>query len=214
MDEPRDESHDQPRDDELAERVAELESTLRELRAELRPRERQRGPFGLPAPPSPGEVLAFTNEFAIPTAIAVLEANVRLLEMLQRVLRVGERAPLPDRSQSGESASVGRVTRDTVAALDESLSDLQTAIEDGSLPRNDAAREILQDARRLNTEIVDELRASTQANGESTEPSTDALEPAELVDAGVDVDVGSELQSIKDEVDAAENDEPEEADGA
>lgn len=201
---------DDSRDDELAERVAELESTLRELRTELRPGERRRGPFGLPSPPSPRELLTFTNEFAIPTAIAVLEANIRLLEMLHRVLQVGERSPSSAIGRSDESGPVGRVTRDTFTALDESLTELQTALEEGSLPREGAAREIIQDARRINSEIVDDLQASERTSEGELERSTDDID--EVADAGVEIDISSELQSIKDEVDTDEDEDESEGD--
>jgi hypothetical protein len=46
------------------ERVAELEERIEELSEELRsPPE---GPFGLPRPPTPGELLAFVDDHAIP----------------------------------------------------------------------------------------------------------------------------------------------------
>ena len=50
------------------ERIAELETRIEELSAELR--EPPRGPLGLPRPPTPGELLAFGDDHAIPTTIS------------------------------------------------------------------------------------------------------------------------------------------------
>ena len=76
---------DRPRDrDELAAQLDELEATLTDLRSELRS-EGRRGP---PRPPRLGELLRFTEEYTIPTLIALLEATIKSLELLQRPLRL------------------------------------------------------------------------------------------------------------------------------
>lgn len=164
------------RDDELAQRVRELEATLEELRAELEARDRR---LTRRAPPSIRDILRFADEFAIPTAIAVLEANRRMLELVQGAIRATETG----RQVGEESTAIGRETFDR---LDRALSDLQTAIQDSPLPENDEARQLLDEARSLRDEI-----------------DTRLAESGESGDAGstVEIDIDGEIESIKDELD-------------
>src|SRR6056297_1329289 len=140
----------------LDDRVEELETRVRDLRDELgRPPE---GPLGLPRPPTPREVLSFTGEYAIPTAIAMLEANVRALKALQQVIRLldPERSVVSeerDRLQS-RAADASRLTLDR---LESALEDVETTIRESDLPREDAARDLLDDARRINREMRDRV---------------------------------------------------------
>ncbi|WP_128478386.1 DUF7547 family protein [Halorussus pelagicus] len=140
----------------IDERVEELEGRVRELRDELgRPPE---GPLGLPRPPTPREVLSFTGEYAIPTAIAMLEANVRALKALQQVIRLldPERSVVNEERErlQGRAADASRLTLDR---LESALEDVETTIRESDLPREDAARDILDDARRINREIRDRV---------------------------------------------------------
>lgn len=103
-------------DEDLAALVSELETTLADLRAELAERERGPGPDAdrgadrherssadrdrrvldetperrgrrrPPRPPSPGELFRFTGDYTIPTVVAVLEATIEALELLQGVI--------------------------------------------------------------------------------------------------------------------------------
>ena len=84
------------------ERFAELETQVEELRREIGP---PRGPLGLPRPPSPGELLRFADEHAIPTTIAILEANVRALEALREAIGLLRR--VEDRDLQNRAASLG-----------------------------------------------------------------------------------------------------------
>ena len=131
------------RERELTEATAELSETLKALRSELQ--EPPRGPLGLPRPPSPGEILRFTEQYTIPTVIALLEASIRTLELLAAALRVADGRPLDaatgaDRSsRTGSLETVGEVGRDRLAAasretlrrLDEALAELQSAAAAG-----------------------------------------------------------------------------------
>ena len=160
-----------PRDPEdLDERVAELESHVRELRDELgRPPE---GPGGLPRPPTPREVLSFTGEYAIPTAIAVLEANVRALKALQRVVTALD----PERSVVGEErdrleSRAADASRATLDRLESALEDVESTIRENDLPREDEARSILDDARRVNREIRDRVDRERRSVDEARERS-------------------------------------------
>lgn len=169
------------RREDVERRIDELEETLEALRAELEP---PRGPMGVPRPPRPREFLRFADEFAIPAAIAVLEANVRALELLRTGIRVSD----PERA----AEEAGRTVRDraesarkaTVEQLDRALSELERAMDGSGLPRNREARELLVEARRLNREIGERV----------TEAERDVREDA------VRIEVESELESIRDEV--------------
>lgn len=195
-----------PADDELADRVSALEGTLEELREELEP---QRGPLGLPRPPTPRDVFRFTDEYAIPAAIAILEANVRTLELLQAIIRGARGAPREDEIR-GRATSLGRTT---VERVDRALADLGSVIEDADLPRNAEARTLLEEARSLNDEVRNSF-ASTDRTGrigvdadpsvpEAGDADTDDHDEETPDDArpGIEIDVDAELESIKDELD-------------
>ena len=177
--------------DDLSARMDELEATLSALREELEP---PRGPLGLPRPPRPREVLRFTDEYAIPTAVAALEANIRALELLQ----AGIRATDPERA-AGEA---GRAVRDraadvggaTLGRLDRALADLESALAGTAGAQNPEARRLLAEARELNEEIRDRVDADDAAATEA-----------------VRIDVEEELEAIREEV--GEVDEPTEPEG-
>ena len=164
------------RDDELAERVRELEDTLEALRDELEGRDRR---LMRRDPPRIRDVLRFADEFAIPTAIAVLEANRRMLELVQGAIRATDRG----RRVGEESTAIGR---ETVDRLDRALTDLQAAIQDSALPQNDEARQLLEEARTLRDEIDTRV---TESGASEEEGST------------VEIDIDGEIESIKDELD-------------
>lgn len=148
----------------------ELAGTLRELRTEMRDGRR---PL---RPPTPRELLRFTDEYTIPALVASLEAAIRALELLQGAIRLVEGRPAGrDRP---DVAAAGRATLDRLDAL---LAELQDAFE--GEPPDPEARRLLADARELRDELGDRLDAGHTA-GE-----------------GVPVDVESELRSIKDEYD-------------
>lgn len=201
---------------------AELSSTLRDLRRELGP---DRGPFGLPRPPSPREVLRFTESYAIPTAIAVLEANIRALEMLAAAIRAVEGSATGAERARDRAESVSRASLDR---LDDALGDIQNAIE--GRPDNDAARRLLEDARTLRDEIDERLRSAPgtrgtgssggrgggggggggrgggrgrgDSGGSDTDGDAEAGEGQDVHE--VPVDVEGELESLRRDVDADE----------
>lgn len=233
-----------PRDEDLARTAGDLADSLRELRDEVGPRRRpRRGPFGLPRPPTPREVLQFTDEVAIPATIAILEVNIKLLEAVQKAIRLAEterRAreqgeEVADRAREGGRAvrsGAGRVGRETLDQLDNALDELQTAVEEGSLPREETAREILTEARELRADLeaqvrdaedtADEQRRRERENdreaggergagisasdddGEDDPPSDET--DGEEDETGPQVDVDAELRSIKDQYDDEDDD--------
>ena len=217
-------------DDDLAERVAALEETLEDLQSTLQPRS---GPFGLPPPPDPGDVLRFTDEYAIPTAIAVLKANVRALELVQALLRAARGAPRRDDARD-RATSLGRATVDRI---DRAVDEIGAALEDADLPRNAEARSLLADARALNEDVRDALAAEERdevagardgngaidsdgrvpgtdvgtegdARPEKSDPGGDAGS-----DRGVQIDVDAELSSIREELAANDDRVEDELDG-
>ncbi|OYR80084.1 hypothetical protein DJ72_13040, partial [Halorubrum distributum] len=90
-----------PRDDDLEERLDELEDVLGELRADLRETERDRR--GPPRPPRLSELVRFTEQYTIPTIIALLETTIKSLELLQGTLRLAD----PGRSVAEGAEGVG-----------------------------------------------------------------------------------------------------------
>lgn len=176
---------DSASDEDLARLAADLARSLRDLQGELEPGRRR----GL-RPPSPRELLRFTDEVAIPGTILILETNVRALRLLQRAIRLADPERTRDRDDDAVRDRAIQLSRTTVEKLDDVLGDVQAAIE--GRPNDDEARRVLDEARSLRDEIDDRL-AADPATGE-----TDA-------DTGsgptVPVDVDAELQSIKDDLD-------------
>jgi hypothetical protein len=171
---------------DLARLAADLARSLRDLQRELEPGRRRRL-----RPPSPRELLRFTDEVAIPGAILILEANVRALRLLQRAIRLAD----PDRSVTdGQDTPVRdravQLSQTTVQKLDDVLADVQDAIE--GRPTDDEAERVLQEARSLRDEIDDRLAAEADADEPDPDPEASATVP---------VDVDAELQSIKDDLD-------------
>lgn len=209
--------NDPKHDPELVRLADELSTTLRDLTEELRAgREPPRGPLGLPRPPTPRELLRFTDEYTIPTAIAVLEANVRMLEALQGAIRLARTGDEVDKRGREARARTEEFGLEALDQLDNVLSDLQSALD--GRPTDPEARTLLDDARALRREIDDRLRETDASRRRPAEWRTteDTLEDAEGRPAsndasqsreeGVAIDVDSELDSIREEVDG-ENDD-------
>ncbi|SEP05120.1 hypothetical protein SAMN05216388_102926 [Halorientalis persicus] len=183
---------DSASDEDLARLAADLARSLRDLQRELEPGRRRRL-----RPPSPRELLRFTDEVAIPGAILILETNVRALRLLQRAIRLAD----PDRSVTDERDTAVRdravqLSRTTVRKLDDVLADVQDAVE--GRPTDDEAARVLAEARSLRDEIDDRLAAETESTDRESDPATSASVP---------VDVDAELQSIKDDLDDGDSDD-------
>lgn len=210
------------RERELAEATAELSETLEALRAELEaPPE---GPLGLPRPPSPGELLRFTEQHTIPATIALLEAAIRSLELLAAALRVADGRPIEAASGGTRSGTLAgdrlaATSRETLRRLDDALAELQSAARGD--PSNPEVRRLLEEARGLRTEVDDRLSEAiegdasqserdraAQSRGDEPETQPDrGTEPDRSSHAGPDhgterddavgIDVDEELASIK-----------------
>ncbi|MFC7068448.1 DUF7547 family protein [Halobaculum lipolyticum] len=194
-----------PRDDEdLAALVDELETTLTDLRAELADRrggpparrsrddrdadrrddwgadrwDRQRR--GPPRPPRVGELFRFTSDYTIPTVVAVLEATIEALELLQGVIDLASPGETPDRRRrggggrdrrglgrsmlsdalaDGVSSATDRATTDAADAL----SRLRETLSEADLPQDEESRDLVADARELSAELERRVRESSEA---------------------------------------------------
>lgn len=221
-------------DEDLAADAAELARLLRELRSDLeRYERRRRGPAGLPRPPSPRELLTFADEVAIPTLIAILEVNVKLLEALRRTIRLaegGERVRERGEAASTRGRDVARdVSERTLDGLASALSDLQRALDEDAVPEEAAAADLVERVQELRSEVedsVDRAREDVAANrdreratddeptsidvtGPEDDPSDAADDQEDQPDREdeVDVDVDAEIESLKDEYGEGEDDE-------
>ena len=161
------------RDDrELAALVGELSTTLESLQNALEADARGRsvGPGrsdpAVPTPPTPRELLRFTEQYTIPTLIALLESGVQSLELLRGTLRLLDGRGIEDASPATRERveSVGRTTLDRV---DRALSDLGSAVEGGE-PPDPTARDLLADARALREDIERRLREAEGYERERT----------------------------------------------
>ncbi|MDL5360788.1 hypothetical protein [Halalkalicoccus sp. NIPERK01] len=188
------------RDDDLEERVDELQRSLEELRREIEPRP-PRGPGGLPRPPTPGELVRFADRQAIPTAIAVLEANVRALELLQEALRLADTGRAAGEGAERTRERAEDLSRRSLDRLDAVLDDLQEATRGDTLPPDGDERDILEDARRLREEIADRIEeAEREGQRYRTRGRTSGAEGS-TTSEGVTIDVEDELDSIRAELD-------------
>jgi hypothetical protein len=212
-------------DEDLATVAAELSRELRELREELESdrRDPPRGPLGLPRPPKPREFLEFADEVAIPGTIAILEANIKLLEALRRAIRLADterRARERSREVGTDAADrAGEVGQRALKRVQGGLEDLREAIERGDTVEDRAGSDIIEDIAALESEIDEridasrERRRSDRENGSET-GGTDSVG----IDAndtgredGPEVDVDAELDSLRERY-GDEDDEDEDDD--
>jgi hypothetical protein len=153
-----------PRDDDLEERLDELEDVLSELRADLRETERDRR--GPPRPPRLSELVRFTEQYTIPTIIALLETTIKSLELLRGTLRLADPGRSVAEGAEGAGDRLADVRDGATAGLSRSLSELRTALSEADLPEEAASRSIIADARDLTAEIesrIDEGRREADA---------------------------------------------------
>jgi len=188
--------------DDLEASVSELSETLEQLRAELR--EPPTGLLGLPRPPTPGELLRFTEEYTIPALVSLLETNIRLLELLAAAIRVADGRPL-EGSDALEAAGrhslayvdegregLAAASQETLRRLDDALAELQEAA-DGGAPDDPEVQALLTEARSLGAEVDERLAAAESKDSEPAENDDDA--------GSVAIDVDDELETIRRQVD-------------
>jgi hypothetical protein len=179
-----------PRDDpdeELVALLSDLERTLTELQATIGPDADRR------RPPTPGEILRFTEQYTLPTAIALLEATVRSLELLRALLRLAD----PKREGSSGGTTDRRADTPDLADVRSAFADLQTALARPDPPTDSEAGSILAEARDLTAEIEEHL---AESGGSRRDGSADAAGIGIDVTTEGEDDVDAELESIKESV--------------
>lgn len=222
-------------DDELVDAVRELTRTIDDLREELDgPHSRRRPPL---RPPTPRELLRFTDEIALPAVLAVLETSVRALEAFQRSLRL-VRTEREARDRTGEaveatSERAADLRRTTLSQLDTVLAELQRAASDGGLPADETARDLLKEARDLRDDVDSRLRDAADGESQPADAETHRPEPEGGVTIDIDdgpltddrteandaddgrdsaVDVDAELETLRDQYAEEEDGDSSEAD--
>jgi hypothetical protein len=215
--------HDQDRDD-LAALLGDLRTTLDDLERTLDADDGSRRSTRRD-PPRGSDVVRFTEEYTIPTVIAILETTIQSLELLRGVLRLAN----PERSLREEQRGLDSVDRRVVDGTERALDDLRRVLTGTEEPSDPVARDVFREARDLTAEIESRLgeareterdsrsrpgrRTSENRGGgvvipvddEHGDGETDA-ERAETVDereadgSGVEIDVDAELESIREEV--------------
>ena len=165
--------------------IAELLDELQALQDELEPGRGLR-------PPTRQELALFTSDVAIPALVVLLRTNIQVLKLLQRTLRMANGRYDPDESESEVRDRAERVGRATLTRLDERLEQLQTAVTD------DQTRDLVTRIR----ELQDELEAATTPESQDRDTGGDTVtgpEPGPATET-VEIDVESELESLKDDV--------------
>lgn len=224
----RDRSGSEPAD--IADLVDDLESTLRSLRevveGDAPDRERRSPRRTPPRPPSLGDLVRFTERYTIPALVASLEATIRALELFRAVLRLADPerdldAGVRDDGRSGVDVAGDLASATGTRAASElrrRLTDLREELAAADQPRNEEARDILQEARELTDELERRLREAGADDGGVTidVDGGDGADSAAGNDeggtaTGTDddppggtVDVDAELSSIKEDLGKAE----------
>lgn len=182
-------------DPDIGTLIADLTLELRRVSREF---ERD-SPRGFP---TREKLSRLTSEVAIPGLILWLQTQIRVLQLLQRAIRIA------DGRTSGETSEAGREVRQraeqlgqaTLTQLDTLLRELQAAVEGESA--NERTQELIDNARELQEQLQDELAADPDDRGVESE-SGDL----------VDIDVESELESLKDDLDDVDEDDQDGNDG-
>ncbi|MFC5277619.1 hypothetical protein ACFPM1_02375 [Halorubrum rubrum] len=167
-------SRDGPRDDDLEERLDELEDVLSELRRDLRETERDRR--GPPRPPRLSELVRFTEQYTIPTLIALLETTITSLELVRGTLRLLDPGRELREDADATADRLAGVRDGAAGGLARSLSELRTALAEADLPEEAASRSIIEDARDLSAEIEARIEEGRREADAARRPERDAGE--------------------------------------
>lgn len=200
---------DDDTDPELTELLADLTRTLRDLQDEVEP-------DGGPRLPTPSELSRFTSEVAIPGLILFLKTQIRALQLIRRALRMADgRNPSPNSGVSEVRDQAQRVGEASMNQLEGVLDELQSALE--QRPPDDEARELLTRARDLQNEVSEQLNETQQnasdRSGDSDEAGDGDAGASHRQSDPVDIDVESELRTLKDNLDAVDDGDGDETDG-
>ena len=164
---------------------------LRDLTRELQTLQRELDDGSRRGLPSGSQLSRFTSEVAIPGVILLLETNIRALQLLRRTIRLAD-----GRDPRDTGSSTAREFRDraeqlgqaTLVQLDNALAEVQESLDERE--GDDEATQLLEDARRLQSQIREQL-AQSEAESTAIDIGDDETDP-------VDIDVDAELQSLKD----------------
>lgn len=145
-------------DRETAELLDELEATLDALREEVDGRGgRRRGP------PTPADLLRFTERHTIPTLVATLEATIEALELVRELLRLADPERSDGRARADEAGDrLGRAGESAAAGAERVLGDLRRALAAEELPADSPARDLVAEARDLSAEVEARLREARE----------------------------------------------------
>ncbi len=167
-------------DDELDERLDELEDKLGRLRDELGADSRSSSRL-----PSPSEFIRFTEQYTIPTVIALLETAIRSLELLRGLLRLADpnrrvAEDLGDQLTGRTDGRLAQARSEASRGLARSLSELRTALSEADLPQDEPSKSIIEEARELSAEIERRVEQAEDDTRSSRSPrSSDTSRPPE-----------------------------------
>ncbi|WP_336325937.1 DUF7547 family protein [Halovenus sp. HT40] len=186
---------------------------LRDLTRELQTLQRELDSEGSGRLSTRRQLSRFTSEIAIPSVILVLETNIRALKLLRRTIRLAEgREP---RSQHSRAAGEVRdraelLGQQALSRLDQTLETVQSSLEEEGADED--VRRLLAEARSLQDQISQQLATEESTGEDRTEDGTTVG-----VDSGesepVNIDVDAELQTLKDNLEDDDGDEPDGTNG-
>lgn len=186
--------------DDLATVLEELSRTLNDLQREF-----GSGPTGVRG------LLRFTEQYTIPAIVSILEANVRLLELLAGAIRLAD-GRLDETTVPGPGPRSGdRAATAALDAIDRALTDLSEAA--AGTPTDPEARRLLDRARELRDEAHERVEARSRAtsdrgSGEDrlrrVRGGRERTREGETESRSVEIDVDEELDDIRQEVDDEE----------
>lgn len=166
-------------------RLDTLEETLADLRAELATEE------GRNREMASDSFLQLAWDIAVPIGIAVIEVQLRTLKRLSENLQQFDRER-GQRSLDNWTRETRRQGVTTLSRLEDTLEQLEQDIDRGRIPAGGNIRELLSETRELTQDIEQQVQ-SVDATASDEEPTSR--------DRGVQIDVESELDTIRDELD-------------
>ena len=196
-------------DDDLEETLAELAAAVRELQATIDTDRQGRAVV----PPERPDLLAMADEIVIPTLIASLETQIRVLKGIQRGARIARsvetedrssrrRGPLREPIESGTSRTVDGIG-DALETLADRLGSPENGEVDEILSRTQSLYEDLE--RRLTDDRIDvdrDRRGTEIQITDDSDPDHDGdpvADKDERVDDRTTIDVEAELETLRDQ---------------
>lgn len=185
---------------------ADVTRLLRDLTRELQTLQRELDSEGSGRISTRQQLSRFTSEIAIPSVILLLETNIRALKLLRRTIRLAEgREPRSQRTRAaGEVRDrAEELGQHALSRLDQTLETVQSSLEEEGADED--VRRLLAEARSLQEQVSQQLAVEEQTgDAEADDDTSIGVEP----DAGepVNIDVETELQTLKDNLEDGERD--------